>query len=197
MPQAERAAKPRGLERTSNTSFYHRVQPVVAIIAVQVPPMRTLALLFLSIGVALAAAVSPVSPEPVTFEPNLGQTDPRAKYIGHASHATLWLTPDGATMRLNLKSRRAVLKLRFEGASRAPEISAEEPAPAVSNYFMGNDPSRWHAGVPRFGKVRYRNVYPGIDVVFHGSPRQLEYDFVLQAGADPSKILLAFDGAAR
>jgi uncharacterized protein (TIGR03437 family) len=158
--------------------------------------MRIFAFLFLSVGVALAS-VSKVSLEQVTFEQNVGQTDPRVKYIGHAPNETLWLTSEGATLGLSMKSRQAVLKLRFEGASHEPKISAEEPRPGVSNYFIGSDPSRWHSNVPQFGKVRYRNLYPGIDLVFYGNPRKLEYDFVLGAGADPSKIVLAFDGADR
>jgi uncharacterized protein (TIGR03437 family) len=158
--------------------------------------MRIFAFLFLSVGVALAS-VSRVSLEQVTFEQNVGQTDARVKYMGHAQHETLWLTTDGATLGLSMKSRRAVLKLRFEGANHEPKISAEEPSPGVSNYFIGSDPTRWHASVPRFGKVRYRNLYPGIDVVFYGSPKKLEYDFVLGPGADASKIVLAFDGADR
>jgi uncharacterized protein (TIGR03437 family) len=158
--------------------------------------MRIFAFLFLSISVALPA-VSKISLEPVTFEPNVGQTDTRVKYVGHAPHETLWLTAEGATLGLSRKSRQAVLKLRFEGASHQPTISAQEPRPGVSNYFIGSDPTRWHASVPQFGKVRYRNLYPGIDVVFYGNPRQIEYDFVVGAGADPSKIVLAFDGADR
>ncbi len=158
--------------------------------------MRTLAFFFPSVGLALGG-VSIASLGSVNFEPNVGQTDARVKYIAHASHATLWLTSEGATFGFDLKSRRAVLKLRFEGAGPAPEISAEEPRPGVSNYFLGNDPAHWRPGVPQFGRVRYRNVYPGIDVVFYGNSRKLEYDFVLQPGADPAKIRLAFDGADR
>src|SRR6266849_9445786 len=104
--------------------------------------------------------------QPVTFEQNVGQTDARVKYMGHANGSTLWLTADGATLGFSAKSRQAVLKLRFEGAARAPRISGEEPLPGVSNYFLGSDPSQWRTGVKQFGQVRYRSLYPGIDVVF-------------------------------
>ncbi len=93
------------------------------------------------------------------------------------------------------KSGTAVLEVRFEGGNHAPRMDGEELRTGVSNYFLGRDSSQWHAGVPQFGKVRYSNVYPGIDVVFYGNPQDLEYDFVVRPGADPSKIRLTFDGA--
>ena len=149
-------------------------------------------LLLLFSGLAFSRTV-----QPVTFEPNAGQTDPRVKYLGHAGGSTVWLTERGATIGLNQKSGQAVLKLRFEGAAREPQISGEQPLPGVSNYFLGRDPVQWRTNVKQFGKVRYRDLYPGIDAIFYGDPGQIEYDFVLRPGADPSKILLAFDGADR
>jgi uncharacterized protein (TIGR03437 family) len=152
----------------------------------------TCSVLLLLPGLAFSRTV-----QSVTFEPNAGQTDARVKYLGHTGGSTVWLTERGATLGLNQKSGQAVLKLRFEGAAHAPQISGEEPLPGVSNYFLGRDPSRWRTNVKQFGKVRYWDVYPGIDIVFYGDPQQLEYDFVLRPGADASKILLAFDGADR
>jgi len=63
------------------------------------------------------------------------------------------------------------------------------------NYFVGNDPSRWHAGITTYKGVRYANVYPGVDMFFHGSQQQLEYDFEVAPGADLSKIALQVNGA--
>jgi hypothetical protein len=81
-----------------------------------------------------------------------------------------------------------VLRLRFEGGNRSPRIEGVNRTFGVSNYFIGNDPARWRTDVPQFGQVRYREVYPGIDVVFYGNGNKLEYDFVLRPGADPSRI---------
>src|SRR5215471_17873413 len=67
--------------------------------------------------------------------------------------------------------------------------------PGKSNYFLGNDPARWRTNVANFAKVRYRGVYPGIDLVYHGSQQQLEYDFVVAPGADPRRIGLRLNGA--
>ena len=90
----------------------------------------------------------------------------------------------------------AVVRMRLEGATRnpSPEVSGLEQQPGTTNYIIGNDPSQWHSGIPSFSRVHYKDVYPGIDLVFYGNPRQLEYDFVVAPGADPSQIQLAFDG---
>ena len=66
--------------------------------------------------------------------------------------------------------------------------------PGVKNYFIGNDPKNWHTNIPAFARVRYSDVYPGIDVIYHGS-RQLEFDVVVNPGANPDQIELSFDGA--
>ena len=143
---------------------------------------------------ALPATVT-VPVRPVTFEPNVGQTDTHVKYLAHSAHAMLWLTEKGAVLETGRGRKAAILKLRFDRANPAPEMEAEEPRTGVSNYFLGRDPDNWHTGVPQFGKVRYRNVYPGIDAVFYGNASELEYDFVVSPGANPAKIRLAFAGA--
>jgi hypothetical protein len=72
-----------------------------------------------------------------------------------------------------------------------------EEQPSRSNYFIGNDPQKWHTGVANYAKVRYRNMYPGIDLIYYGNQRQLEYDFILAPGSDPAKILLEFQSASK
>jgi hypothetical protein len=86
--------------------------------------------------------------------------------------------------------------MKLGGAAPA-EVSGVEQLAGKSNYFIGNDPQKWRAGVTNYAKVRYKRVYPGIDLVYHGSQRQLEYDFVVDPGADPAAIRLAFEGAQR
>jgi hypothetical protein len=70
-----------------------------------------------------------------------------------------------------------------------------EERPGKSNYFMGNDPRKWRTNMPNYTKVKYSNVYRGVDLVYYGNQRQLEYDFVVKPGADPRQIELNFDGA--
>src|SRR6185295_2469207 len=74
-------------------------------------------------------------------------------------------------------------------------MTGVDELPGKANYFIGNDPSRWRTNVPTYAKVRSNGVYPGIDLVYYGQQRQLEYDFVVAPGADPQKIVLGFEGA--
>src|SRR3989441_8952332 len=90
-----------------------------------------------------------------------------------------------------------VLRMRLVGANPAAEISGLEELPGKSNYFIGNDPKKWHTNVPNYARVKYRNLYPGIDLVYYGNQRQLEYDFVVRPGANPSRIVLGVQGADR
>jgi hypothetical protein len=91
-----------------------------------------------------------------------------------------------------------VVRMRLDEAARAAAAPmGEEPLPGMANYFIGNDPTKWHSGVPTYAKVRYSQVYPGVDLVYYGNQRQLEYDFVVAPGADPQPVRLHFDGAER
>src|SRR5439155_15702045 len=69
--------------------------------------------------------------------------------------------------------------------------------PGKANYFIGNDPTKWRTNVPTYAKVYYHELYPKIDLVYYGSQQQLEYDFVVRPGADPSLIAVGFDGVDR
>lgn len=87
-----------------------------------------------------------------------------------------------------------VLNMRIVGANPQAHISGVGKQLAQSNYFIGNHPSQWHTRVANYEKVRYAGVYPGVDLVYYGNQKQLEYDFVVSPGADPSAIALAFGG---
>jgi Divergent InlB B-repeat domain/Beta-propeller repeat len=90
----------------------------------------------------------------------------------------------------------SVIRMTMPGANQQPVITSEDQQPGVKNYFIGNDPKNWHTNIPAFARVRYHDVYPGVDVVYHGT-RQLEFDMVVGPGANPDKIKLSFDGAQR
>lgn len=151
-------------------------------------------LLLLCASVAFA---SPAIQLPVSFEPNVGQSGPAVQYLAHGEKSTVWFTGNAVVLGVARKQGTAVLKMRFEGGKKSPAIVAEDPQGGASNYFIGRDPAKWRSGVPHFAKVRYRDVYPGIDVVFHGDAQRIEYDFDVAPGADPSRIRLAFDGIDR
>jgi hypothetical protein len=80
------------------------------------------------------------------------------------------------------------------GANEKAEVIGLGELPAKSNYFIGNDPKKWRTNVPNYAKVRYANVYPGVDLVYYGNQGQLEYDFVLRPGAEPRQIALGVEG---
>jgi len=87
--------------------------------------------------------------------------------------------------------------MRFEGANPNPEVAGEDPLPGKSHYFIGNDASKWRTNVAHHAKVRYRGVYPGIDMLYYGSEGRLEYDWIVAPGADPHRIVEVFDGATK
>jgi hypothetical protein len=139
---------------------------------------------------------------PLSFEANHGQTDRQVDFIARASGYTIFLTPTQAVLRLRESARPdrveadvAVLRLQLVGAKARPEVMGLEGLPGRANYFRGTDSARWHTNIPTYGKVRYGQIYPGIDVVYYGNQRRLEYDFIVEPGADPENIVLAFEGA--
>src|SRR5438046_1972794 len=87
--------------------------------------------------------------------------------------------------------------MRFVGADSEPRVSGEEESPGKANYFIGNDPAKWRPNVPTYAKVRYEGIYPGIDLIYHSTRRQLEYDFGLRPDVNPNTIVRGFEGADR
>jgi uncharacterized protein (TIGR03437 family) len=89
----------------------------------------------------------------------------------------------------------SVLRMKLAGADPASKAEALETLPGKVNYFIGADPQAWREGAPTYAKVRYQEVYPGIDLVYYGNQRRLEYDFIVAPGTDPDVIELRFEGA--
>ena len=99
--------------------------------------------------------------------------------------------PQGRAPRLALQERAenaSVLRMELVGADPRAMAAGLDPLPGKSNYFIGNDPKKWRTNVPNYAKVKYRDVYPGVDLVYYGNQGQLEYDFVVRPGADPKAI---------
>ena len=154
---------------------------------------------------------------PLGFEPNRGQAAAGVQFLARGRSGTVYLAgrevvlalsaPSGAPATSTAPSRplaagagtggqAGVLRLRFAGAAAHPSLAGLDPLPGTSNYFIGNDPARWHTRIPTFARVAARGLYPGIDAVFYGNDRQLEYDLVVAPGADLRRVRLAFAGAA-
>jgi hypothetical protein len=152
---------------------------------------------------------------PLSFEVNQGQTDAQVKFLSRGVGYNLFLTSTEAVLSLEQSragqargrgdngstgSGRAtndVLRMKLVGANPTPEIEGSDELPGKSNYFIGNNPKNWRVNVSTFGRVHYRGVYPGVDVVYYGNQRKLENDFIVAPGTNPSVIALGFDGASR
>jgi hypothetical protein len=91
------------------------------------------------------------------------------------------------------RTTSAVLRMKLVGANPNPKIVGTDELPGKSNYFIGNDPKKWRTNVPNYAKVKYASVYPGVDLVYYGNQGKLEYDFVVQPGADPAAITLQLE----
>lgn len=141
--------------------------------------------------VAPPARPASVASLPLAFEANEGQTDAQALFVAHAGRCTAFLTQTGAVFA----GRAAPLVMSPAGGAVAPRVEGVRELPGRVNSYIGNDPHAWRTGIRTFAAVAYRDVWPGVDLVFHGDLRELEYDFVVAPGADASGIALRFDGA--
>ena len=112
--------------------------------------------------------------------------------LASARGSVLLPDPSGKSVDDQSSEEEAVLHMKLAGANPSPQVSGLDELPGKTNYFIGNDPKKWRTNVPTYAKVKYSNVYPGIDLIYYGNQRQLEYDFVVAPGADPQAIRLAF-----
>ena len=152
---------------------------------------------------------------PVIFESNVGQSDPRVRFLSHGRDSTLFVSEDGAVLaltpprtasssaRLAKPTKRrvrttesGVLAMRFLGANPSNRVEGSGKLSARINYFIGNDPKRWHRNVPAWREVIARNVWPRANVRYHGDSGRLEFDIELEPGANPSAIRIGLKGAS-
>jgi len=155
-------------------------------------------------AVSRAQATAAFGKLPLGFIANQGQTDARVKFVAESDGLSLFITPAKAVLNLNAPAngagamaRTAALSISVVGANLDAPLTGSDQLPGRSNYLVGNDPARWRTDVPSFAKIQQKNVYRGIDLVYYGNGRQLEYDFVVGAGANPDAIRLDFEGAER
>jgi hypothetical protein len=120
---------------------------------------------------------------PLIFEPNQGQTNAQVKFLARGRGYGLYLTDQEAVLALQHSASdsgrptTSVVSMKLSGASSLGVPVGNDPLPGKSNYLIGNDRAKWHRDIPQFARVRYRNVYPGIDLVYYGNQGRLEYDF--------------------
>ncbi len=99
------------------------------------------------------------------------------------------------TTNHELRTKNSVLAMQLVGVNPNATVTGTDQLPGKSNYFIGDDPNKWHVNVPTYAQVKYGNVYPGVDLIYYGNQRQLEYDFVVAPGADPGAIRLELQTA--
>lgn len=134
---------------------------------------------------------------PLAFEPNQGQASARADFLAHGPGYGLSLTAAGADLSLQGAADTAsptVVQARLVGSNPVASAYTLDRLEGVSNYYTGNDPAAWHIAVPTYGQVAYHDVYPGVDLRYHGNQTQLEYDLIVAPAADPGVIRLTFTG---
>ena len=176
------------------------------------------------VNLSLSGTTQTLSPQlqqsygqlPISFEVNAGQTASQVQYLAQGNGYSLFLTGEGAVLSLTQSSTSSsasetplslaqtattptttegvALAMDLVGANTKAAVSGQDQLPGTSNYFIGNNPSQWHTNVENYGQVQYQNVYPGINLLYHGNQHQLEYDFDVAPGANPGLIKLDFQG---
>jgi hypothetical protein len=127
---------------------------------------------------------------PLSFEANQGQTDAHVKFLARVPGYTLFVTGDEAVFA---GRDGAVEQMKILGANRKMRVERLDMQPGVSNYFIGNDPSKWRTNIPNYGRMALRDAYPGIDLIFYSKDRHLEYDWLVAPGADPKQIRVRWE----
>jgi hypothetical protein len=155
---------------------------------------------------------------PLAFEANNGQTSDQVEFLSRGQGYTLFLTRNAETVLVlastqketseqppnarpvRVKPRREstppwVVRMTLVNADVTSRAEGLEELQGKANYFIGSDSRKWRTNVPMFSRVQYRNVYPGVDLVYYGNQKQLENDFIVAPGADPQSITMSFEGA--
>ena len=155
----------------------------------------------------------PFGKVPLTFEANGGQADEKVRFLSHGSNYSIFVRPAEATLVVHyeqgtpaqrrkamlkgspLPAKQDVVQMSLAGAKPDATVAGERALSGYVNYMKGSSPSGFHTGIPTFAAARVQGAYPGIDLVYYGTERQLEYDFVVAPAADASEIKLHFAGA--
>jgi hypothetical protein len=154
---------------------------------------------------------------PLAFDKNLGQTDSRVRFLARGRGYEMFLTPAEAVLALHSSpsanvaptnsahvpgsqahaTNVSVLRMQLAGANTSAKIDGVDQLSRRSSYFIGSDSNNWHTNVPSYARVEYRDVYPGVDLMFYGNQQRLEYDYVVNPGASPKEIALNIEGFRR
>jgi hypothetical protein len=148
---------------------------------------------FFLVGSSLNASAS-LAGLPLSFEENRGQAAADVRFLARGAGYALQLT--ATELRLLVPGRPAhAVRFTWIGAEPTGDAAGESLQPGIVNYFKGSDPAQWHTAIPTYARVRQAGMYPGIDVVYYGNGRQVEYDLVIAPQANPSLARLSVEGA--
>ena len=144
----------------------------------------------------LSSAAAGYGQLPLAFEPNVGESLAGIDYLAQGPGYSVGLTGSTALLSLQngLLSTEQFIDVLLLGADPAAKAIGQQQLPGVVNHLLGSSPSDWHTNIPTYAQVSYQNVYPGVDLVYHGSQGQLEYDFVVNPAASPGLIRLSIGG---
>jgi len=140
------------------------------------------------------AALTPAASVPaLTFEANQGQIDRRYQFLARRGTYSVAVSAQEALFSLP----GSTVRLQWLDANPNATPAGRQPQSATTNYLTGADAKQWRTGVPHFARIEYRDLFPGVDIVYYGNPQHLEYDLVVHPGADPSQIRFRLDGASQ
>lgn len=161
----------------------------------------------------LKTANNALSKLPLSFEPNVGQTDPSVRFLVHAPGSEVFFENSGIVLKLRNQASRvksdavlasgevqepsatsSVVRMRFIGSNQNPAVSASSILPGKINYLLGNDPTKWHTNVTTYSSVTYRNLYPGVNLRYDGTAGSLKGTYDVAAGANADSIRWLYDG---
>jgi hypothetical protein len=158
--------------------------------------MKNLSMKLIGIALGLAALTAPAQTSaPFGNLPLYFEADSAASFLAHGRDAQFSISPMEAQIVLQKSGATRAVQMQFVDANPSAQIHGDSGLPGKINYLLGNDPAQWRSGMPTFAKVRVEGIYPGINLVYYGNQRQLEYDFAIAAGANPNSIAIHFHGA--
>jgi PKD repeat protein len=129
---------------------------------------------------------------PVCFIQNNGQTDDQVLYFADGAGYTLYLTANGEV--ISTADPETAVQIAYQDSNPMVDVGGEDQLLGKANFLIGNDESAWVTGVPLFSSVRYENLYPGINLLYHGGMNTLKSEYIVDSGADPTAIRMAYSG---
>jgi hypothetical protein len=132
---------------------------------------------------------------PLSFESNQEQLSSDARFLAVGRGFSAQFKEHETDLLLSAQAQATdLVRISMQNSSRDVTVTAESRLPGTVNYIIGNDSNKWRTALPTFERLRYADVYHGVDLIYYGSQDRLEFDFQVSPGADPNCIQMRFDG---